>query len=88
MHKYTGQFLTADKECHRPSPHVESTAMCMYAYMYVHIYPAYYIYVCISGQSGSAAQAADWPRLVEARGSLEHDLALKGASGESKLADA
>eukprot|EP00964_Phaeocystis_antarctica_P052797 scaffold30932_cov86-Phaeocystis_antarctica.AAC.1 len=30
----------------------------------------------------SAAQAADWPRLAEARGSLRHDLALKGASGE------
>ena len=25
----------------------------------------------------SAAQAADWPRLAEARGSLEHDMALK-----------
>ena len=31
----------------------------------------------------SAAQAADWPRLAEAQGSLRHDLALKGASGES-----
>ena len=30
----------------------------------------------------SAAQAADWPRLAEARGSLRHNLALKGASGE------
>tara|TARA_B100000787_G_scaffold84362_1_gene62128 strand:+ start:64 stop:396 length:333 start_codon:yes stop_codon:yes gene_type:complete len=30
----------------------------------------------------SAAQAADSPRLAEARGSLEHDLALKEASGE------
>ena len=30
----------------------------------------------------SAAQAADWPRLAETRGSLRHDLALKGASGE------
>eukprot|EP00964_Phaeocystis_antarctica_P105399 scaffold70427_cov57-Phaeocystis_antarctica.AAC.2 len=30
----------------------------------------------------SAAQAADWPRLAEARGSLRHDLALEGASGE------
>ena len=30
----------------------------------------------------SAAQAADWPRLAEARGSLRHDLALIGASGE------
>ena len=30
----------------------------------------------------SAAQAADWPRLAEAQGSLRHDLALKGASGE------
>ena len=30
----------------------------------------------------SAAQAAGWPRLAEARGSLRHDLALKGASGE------
>ena len=28
------------------------------------------------------AQAADWPRLAEARGSLEHDLSLKEASGE------
>ena len=30
----------------------------------------------------SAAQAADWPRLADARGSLRHDLALKGASRE------
>ena len=30
----------------------------------------------------SAAQEADRPRLAEARGSLRHDLALKGASGE------
>eukprot|EP00964_Phaeocystis_antarctica_P076895 scaffold47607_cov77-Phaeocystis_antarctica.AAC.2 len=30
----------------------------------------------------SAAQAADWPRLAEAQGSLRHDLSLKGASGE------
>ena len=30
----------------------------------------------------TAAQAADWPRLVEAPGSLRHDLALKEASGE------
>eukprot|EP00964_Phaeocystis_antarctica_P051185 scaffold29854_cov57-Phaeocystis_antarctica.AAC.4 len=30
----------------------------------------------------SAAQAADWPRLAGARGSLRHDLALRGASGE------
>ena len=30
----------------------------------------------------SAAQAADWPRLAEAQGSLRHDLALEGASGE------
>ena len=29
----------------------------------------------------SAAQAADWPRLAEARGSLEHNLALKEAPG-------
>ena len=29
-----------------------------------------------------AAQAADWPRLAEASGSLRHDLALKPASGE------
>ena len=32
--------------------------------------------------AASAAQAAAWPRLAEARGSLEHDLALKEASGE------
>ena len=30
----------------------------------------------------SAAQAADWPRLADVRGSLRHDLVLKGASGE------
>ena len=30
----------------------------------------------------SAAQAADWPRLVEAPASLRHDLALRRASGE------
>ena len=30
----------------------------------------------------SAAQAADWPRLAEAQGSLRHDLSLNGASGE------
>ena len=30
----------------------------------------------------SAAQVADWPRLAVARGSLRHDLAQKGASGE------
>eukprot|EP00964_Phaeocystis_antarctica_P093102 scaffold60007_cov32-Phaeocystis_antarctica.AAC.2 len=29
-----------------------------------------------------AAQAADWPRLAEARGSLRHGLVLRGASGE------
>eukprot|EP00964_Phaeocystis_antarctica_P008188 scaffold4414_cov65-Phaeocystis_antarctica.AAC.8 len=29
----------------------------------------------------SAAQAADWPRLAEASGSLSHDLALRDASG-------
>ena len=32
--------------------------------------------------SSSAAHAADWPRLVEARGSLEHTQALIHASGE------
>ena len=30
----------------------------------------------------TAAQAADWPRLVEAPSSLRHELALRGASGE------
>jgi len=36
----------------------------------------------------SAAQAADWPRLSEARGSsLMHALPLKEASGESQLAE-
>ena len=30
----------------------------------------------------SAAQAADWPRLAEAQGSLTQDLALTEASGE------
>tara|TARA_B100000795_G_scaffold269441_1_gene258812 strand:+ start:2333 stop:2752 length:420 start_codon:yes stop_codon:yes gene_type:complete len=30
----------------------------------------------------SADPGADWPRLDEARGSLEHDLGLKEASGE------
>ena len=35
-----------------------------------------------SGLGASAAQVADWPRLVEAQGSLEHDLALTGASRE------
>ena len=34
------------------------------------------------GLGASAAQAADWPRLAEARGSLRHDLALGGAFGE------
>eukprot|EP00964_Phaeocystis_antarctica_P105073 scaffold70154_cov40-Phaeocystis_antarctica.AAC.1 len=34
------------------------------------------------GLGASPAQAADWPRLAEARGSLRHDLALKEASGE------
>ena len=34
------------------------------------------------GLGASAAQAADWPRLAEARGGLRHDLALKGAPGE------
>ena len=29
-----------------------------------------------------AAQAADWPRLAKARGSLRHGLALRAASGE------
>ena len=83
MHKYTGQFLAADKECHRRSPHVQSTGkalpcvcICIYAYMHI------YICIHISGQRGSAAQGAVWPRLAEARGSLEHDLALKEAPGE------
>ena len=31
--------------------------------------------------TASAARAADWPRLAEAPGSLEHTLALKEASG-------
>jgi hypothetical protein len=31
----------------------------------------------------SAAQVADWPRLAEVQGSLDHDLALKGASEAS-----
>ena len=30
----------------------------------------------------NAAQAAVWPRRAEARGSLDHDLALREASGE------
>ena len=30
----------------------------------------------------NADQAADWPRLAEARGSPRHDLTLRGASGE------
>eukprot|EP00964_Phaeocystis_antarctica_P118911 scaffold82639_cov58-Phaeocystis_antarctica.AAC.3 len=34
----------------------------------------------------SATQAADWPRLAGARGSLRHALALKGAQ-ESQLAE-
>ena len=33
-------------------------------------------------QAVQAARPADWPRLAAAWGSLEHDLALKGASGE------
>jgi hypothetical protein len=33
-------------------------------------------------QGRYGAQAADWPRLAEAPGSLRHDLALKEASGE------
>ena len=33
----------------------------------------------------SAAQAADWPRLAEARGSPEHALVLLGASGVSTV---
>ena len=32
------------------------------------------------GLGASLAQAAEWPRLAEARGSLEHDLALREAS--------
>ena len=32
--------------------------------------------------AASAAQAADWPRLAEARGSLRHTLAVQEASGE------
>ena len=35
----------------------------------------------------SAAEAADWPRLAEARGSLEHDLALRDRPLESQLAE-
>ena len=31
--------------------------------------------------TASAAQAAEWPRVAEARGSLRHALARKGASG-------
>ena len=31
--------------------------------------------------SMNAVQAADWPRLAEAWGSLRRDLALRGASG-------
>ena len=38
---------------------------------------------------GSAAQAADWPRLSEARGGLGRDLAMTEATGaESQLAEA
>lgn len=42
---------------------------------------AHPIYIYIYGRP-SAAQAADWPRLAEAPGSLRYDLALRGASGE------
>ncbi len=35
----------------------------------------------------SAANAAGWPRLAVARGSLRRDLALRGASGERRLAE-
>ena len=34
------------------------------------------------GAGASAAEAADWPRLAEAPGSLRHDFPLKAASGE------
>ena len=34
------------------------------------------------GLGASAAQAADWPRLAQARGCLERDLALREAPGE------
>eukprot|EP00964_Phaeocystis_antarctica_P050640 scaffold29486_cov48-Phaeocystis_antarctica.AAC.2 len=37
--------------------------------------------------TASAARAADWPRLAEAPGSLEHELALKEALGR-QLAEA
>ena len=37
---------------------------------------------CSLGASSDAAEAADRPRLVAARGSLEHALPLKEASGE------
>ena len=49
----------------------------------------YYWVVCIAAMSdtkpawpASTAQEADWPRLVEAWGSLKHDLPLNAASGE------
>ena len=36
----------------------------------------------MAGRPVSAAQAADWPMLAGARGSLEHGVALKEAPGE------
>ena len=42
---------------------------------------------CGLGAGMNAAQAADWPRLAEARGSLEHDLALRDRPLESQLAE-
>ena len=39
------------------------------------------------GLDASVDQAADWPRLAEALGSLEHSLALREASGENQLAE-
>ena len=39
-------------------------------------------YVKTTPDVARAAQAIDWPRLAETRGSLRHALALTGASGE------
>ena len=35
--------------------------------------------------SSNAAQAAEWPKLARAQGSLEHDLALEEASGRAGM---
>ena len=66
MHKYTGQFLAADKECHRRSPHVQSTGkalpcVCICIYAYMHIYA--YIYPAREVARPKGLFGRGWPRL-------------------------